>query len=85
MTADSGALDHDPSNAKIELPGISSVAVLLDEARELLVSARERGERPELFVVDPPLFDVLQQMRRTRTGVLQMVVLFGLPVEPSSR
>jgi hypothetical protein len=66
--------------AEIPLLGIRSVAVLLDEGRDLLVSARDRGERPERFVVEPEMLRELQSIRRVQVALTGGLAIFGLTV-----
>ena len=70
----------DPAAAKIELLGINSVAILLDEARDLLVAARDRGELPETFVVEPDMLDQLRSIRQVQLALTGAVAIFGLRV-----
>lgn len=57
-----------------------SVAVLLDEVRDLIVQAREHGEEPTELVVDPPTLQALEETKHEELARHHHLLVYGLRV-----
>jgi hypothetical protein len=60
-----------------------SIAALLDRARELIVEAWDRGERPEYLLVHPTIYEALLRAKAREHGFGRPIRLLGLLVVSS--
>jgi hypothetical protein len=60
-----------------------SIARLLDEARALIVDARDRQQRPTHLLVHPSVHQVVQAAKQRETVGGRPLLLLGLVVTPS--
>ena len=60
-----------------------SIAGLLDRARELIVEAWDRGERPEYLLVHPAAYDALLTAKAREQSFGRAIRLLGLLVVSS--
>jgi hypothetical protein len=60
-----------------------SVARLLDRARELIVEAWDRGERPEYLLVHPSVYEGVRQAKAREHRYGRPIRLLGLLVVSS--
>lgn len=58
--------------------GAPSVARLLDETRELIVQAVDRGERPEYLLVHPALYEAVAGAKARELSFGRPLRLLGL-------
>jgi hypothetical protein len=61
-----------------------SIAGLLDRARELIVEAWDRGERPEYLLVHPAVYDTLLRAKAREQSFGRAIRLLGLLVVSSA-
>lgn len=55
-----------------------SVAEMLDDVRDLLVEARDQGERPTGLVLTPKLFRAVMEAKARESARGNRIVLFGM-------
>ena len=60
----------------------ASLAALLDEARGLIVDAREQGSEPGGLLVSDPLHELLLRTKRHQIEHGAPLLVLGLPVAP---
>jgi hypothetical protein len=63
---------------------VDAIGAMLDDVRDEIVAARRRGQRPEVLVVPPAVYDALvaAKQREVRRGIAVHVLGLRLQREP---